>query len=161
MDQAAPGATLPKPPLEMCPSRLDDKGRLKLPADFHRYLSGLADKRLFVTSLDRRIASIYPISVWEQNERFFEDYTEDPTRAENVAFTAADLGGEAEVDPQGRLQFPAKLRRELELENQTVHLYAYKSAIRVISDAIYQARLSAAKQSPEADVKELQKKGLK
>jgi MraZ protein len=161
MDQMAQGAPGLEAPLGMYPGRLDDKGRLKLPAEFHKYLSGLPDKRLFVTSLDRRIASIYPIAVWKQNEQFFEEYTEDPTKAENVAFTAADLGAEAEVDPQGRLQFPAKLRRDLELENQPVHLYAYKSAIRVLSDAIYQARRTAAMQSPEADARELQKKGLK
>jgi MraZ protein len=150
-----------EPPLGMYPGRLDDKGRLKLPAEFQKYVGGLPEKRLFVTSLDRRTASIYPIRVWKQNEQFFEEFTEEPGLAENVAFNAADLGTEAEMDTQGRIQFSSKLRRDLDIENQPVHLLFYRGAIRVLSDATYQARRSASSQSPEADVKALQKKGLK
>jgi MraZ protein len=145
----------------MYPARLDDKGRLKLPAEFQRYLSGLAENGLFVTSLDRRIATIYPIAVWKENERFFDSYTEDPETAENVAFTAADLGSEAEMDGQGRIQFSTQLRRELDIENQPVRLQAYKGSIQVLSEAIYQARRAQASKSPETDVKLLQRAGLK
>jgi MraZ protein len=150
-----------EPPLGMYPGRLDDKGRLKLPAEFQKFVGGLSEKRLFVTSLDRRIASIYPIGVWKQNEQFFEDFTEDPTLSENVAFNAADLGAEAEMDGQGRIQFPSKLRRDLDIENQPVHLLFYRGAVRVLSDSIYQERRTAASQTPDADVKALQRKGLK
>jgi len=145
----------------MYPARLDDKGRLKLPAEFQRYLGGLPEKKLFVTSLDRRIGRIYPIGVWKENEKFFESYTEDPEKAQNVAFTAADLGSEAEVDGQGRIQFSTELRRELGIENQPVRLQAFKGSIQVFSDAIYQARKAESAKSPEQDVTILQKAGLK
>jgi len=160
-DETAEGTLPTEYPRGMYPARLDDKGRLKLPAEFQRFLGGLPEKRLFVTSLDRRIATIYPIAVWKENEKFFENYTDDPATAENVAFTAADLGAEAEMDTQGRIQFSTQLRRDLNIENQTVRLQAYKGSIQVLSEAIYQARRAQSSKSPEADVKLLQRAGLK
>lgn len=160
-EENAQGAVPVEPPRGLFPAKLDDKGRLKLPAEFQRYLGGLPEKRLFVTSLDRRIATIYPIEVWKENEKFFESYTEDPERARNVAFTAADLGSEGEMDSQGRIQFSTELRRELGIENQQVRLQAFKGSIQVFSDAIYQARKAASSKAPEQDVMVLQKVGLK
>ena len=62
----------------MFPARLDDKGRMKLPTAFQTYFNSLPEKKLFVTSLDRRIAQIYPIAAWRENEKFFENYRDDP-----------------------------------------------------------------------------------
>ena len=122
----------------MYPSRLDDKGRIKLPAAFQQYISALPEKKLFVTSLDRRIGRIYPIQAWRENENFFETYRDDPKLGRKVAFTAADLGVEAEMDSQGRITFPPEMRRELMLEDQTLRLYAYKGHIVVLSEKIYE-----------------------
>jgi MraZ protein len=160
-DEIPQNAVPVEPPRGMYAAKLDDKGRLKLPAEFQRYLGGLPEKRLFVTSLDRRIATIYPIEVWKENEKFFENYTEDPETAENVAFTAADLGSEADMDGQGRIQFSTQLRRELDIENQQVRLQAYNRSIQVLSEAIYQARRARSAKSPETDLKLLQRAGLK
>jgi len=150
-----------EPPRGMYPGRLDEKGRLKLPVPFQEYLSRLPEKKLFVTSLNRRIAQIYPIGVWRENERFFETYRDDPVKAANVAFTAADLGADAEMDGQGRVLFPPELRRELGIENQPVRLYAYRGRIEVLSEATYEARRRQSTQSPEADVVALEQAGLK
>jgi MraZ protein len=53
-----------EPPRGMYPARLDDKGRVKLPTSFQQFFGALREKKLFVTSLDRRIAQIYPMVVW-------------------------------------------------------------------------------------------------
>jgi len=148
----------------MYPARIDDKGRMKLPAIFVEYFQALAytgEKKLFVTSLDRRIAQIYPPSVWRQNEEFFDNYREDPGLAENIAFNAADLGSESELDGQGRISFSPELRRELKIENAPVHIYAYKGHIEVLSEDIYNERKQQASQTPREDVKKLQAAGLK
>ena len=76
----------------MYPSRMDDRGRVKLPVALKEYLEKFEDKRLFVTSLDRRIAQVYPIVLWKQTKKFLENFSEDPEVAENLAFNAADLG---------------------------------------------------------------------
>jgi len=162
MDEQAPQTTVPvEPPRGMFAAKLDERGRLKLPAEFQRYFGNLPGKRYFVTSLDRRIASIYPIQVWKENEKFFDEYTDEPEIAENVRFNADDLGSEEDLDAQGRIQFSAQLRRALELEGQPVRLQASARGIRVLSDAVYQERLARSTKAPESDVKLLQRAGLK
>lgn len=145
----------------MYPAKLDDKGRMKFPSVFQEYFAALAEKKLFVTSLDRHIAQIYPIAVWRQNEEFFDKYLDDPDLAEKVAFNAADLGSEAEMDSQGRIVFSPELRRELGIENQPVHLYAYKGRIEVLNEEIYKERKQQSSETPRQDVKKLQGAGLK
>jgi MraZ protein len=149
-----------EPPRGMYPGRLDDKGRVKLPTSFQAYFNALREKKLFVTSLDRRIAQIYPMEVWRQNEKFFDTYREDPKVARNVAFNAADLGAEAEMDGQGRILFSPELRRELGIENQPVHLFAYRGRIEVLSEAIYEVRKKEAAQTAADDVSKLEQAGL-
>ena len=130
-----------EPPRGMYTAKLDDKGRLKLAADFMPWFEALTEKRLFVTSLDRRIAQIYPMAIWRENESFFQTYRDDPSLARNLAFNAADLGGEAEMDSQGRILFPQELRKELGIESQSVvRIYAYKKRIEVLSEKLYQER---------------------
>ncbi|HZT33514.1 MAG TPA: hypothetical protein VFA33_26740 [Bryobacteraceae bacterium] len=150
-----------EPPRGMFPVRLDDKGRLKLPVVFQQYLDAMPEKKLFVTSLDRRTAQIYPMSVWRENEKFFENFRENPRVARNVAFNAADLGADAEMDSQGRVLFPTELRRELGMENQTVRLFAYRGRIEVLSEAIYQERRKEASESPAESLEILERAGLK
>jgi len=144
----------------MYPARMDDRGRVKLPAAFKEYLESLDDKNLFVTSLDRRIAQIYPIAVWRQNEKFFDSYREDPRVARNVAFNAADLGAEAEMDAQGRVLFSPELRRELGLESAPVHLFAYRGRIEVLSEKVYEERRREASATAPEDVAKLEAAGL-
>jgi MraZ protein len=145
----------------MYPAKLDEKGRMKFPAVFQTYLEGLAEKTLYVTSLDRRIAQVYPMSVWRQVEEFIRNFSADPEVAENVTFTAAELGSEAEMDSQGRIVFSPELRRELGIENKPVHLYAYNGHIDVLSEETFQERRQQASQKPRDDVKMLLGAGLK
>jgi MraZ protein len=149
-----------EPPRGMYPSRLDDKGRCKMPAAFQQYLSALPEKRLFVTSLDRRIARIYPIDVWRGNEKFFETYRDNPGLAKKIAFNAQDLGVEVEMDAQGRITFPPELRRELVLEDQTIRLYSYKGCIEVLSERLYEERKREALATQTSDVETLETAGL-
>lgn len=144
----------------MYPARLDDKGRVKLPAAFQQFFAALREKKLFVTSLDRRIAQIYPMAVWRKNEKFFDAYREDPRIARNVAFNAADLGSESEMDAQGRVLFSPELRRELGIENQPVRLFAYRGRIEVLSEPLYEERKREAAQTAADDVAKLEAAGL-
>jgi len=128
----------------MYPGRLDDRGRVKLPASFLQYFGALGETRFFVTSLDRRIAQIYTIPAWRETEKWLASFRADAKAARNVAFNAADLGAEADLDNQGRILFSTELRRELGIENQAVRLYAYRTRIEVLSDKIYQERRAEA-----------------
>ncbi len=56
-----------EPPNGRYNGKLDEKGRLKLPACFQEYLATIPEKGLFVTSIDRSTAQIYPIAAWRAN----------------------------------------------------------------------------------------------
>jgi len=161
MDQVVQQLPMVEPPRGMYSARLDDRGRIKLPADFQHFFGALREKKLFVTSLDRRIAQIYPMAVWRENEAFFETYRDDPRISRNVAFNAADLGGESEMDSQGRIVFPPELRRELGIENQPVRIYSSRGRIEVLSDQIYEERKREATALSPDDVTKLEAAGLK
>ena len=145
-----------EPPNGMYPARVDDKGRLKLPVGFQQYFAGLQEKKLFVTSLDRRIGQIYSIANWRETKKFLYGQKENSKPARRIAFNAQDLGADSEMDNQGRVLLPPEMRRELGIENQNVRLFHYKGRIEILSEAIYQERKQEAAGSAEADLETLE-----
>ena len=145
----------------MYPARLDDKGRMKLPQTFMQYFASLREKTLFVTSLDRSIAAIYPMATWRQNEEVFSNYKDDPDSAADIIFNAMDLGAEAEMDAQGRVGFSTELRRELGLEDKPLKIFAHKGRIEILTEEIYGRRKQRASQSSEEKLRKLEAAGLK
>jgi MraZ protein len=141
--------------------RLDDKARLKLPSDFIQFFRGLPESKLYLTSLDRRIAQLYPIAEWRANEKFFDAFQDDPDAAENIAFNAADLGADVEMDAQGRIIIHPDLRRELGMEGQELHLIAYKGHVQILTETVYQEQKSRAAEKTVPDLKVLKRAGLR
>jgi len=104
------------------PGKLDDKGRLKLATKVEAYLRSLPDQQFFVTSVNRRTARLYPISMWMKS---LEDLKRIEGKSKEVRLyreTAQRLGSEAEIDSAGRIQFSPELRRGLLLEGKGLHL---------------------------------------
>ena len=157
-----PKPTPVEPPRGFFTAHVDDKGRLKLPVDLQQYLGAIGDDKLFVTSVDDRIARIYPISVWKANEKILETLaTEDPDAADALAFVTNDYGADAKVDPQGRVTLPTDLRRALALEDQEVRVDWSQGAINVYSKAEYEAQKRKAKDNLAEKVKAAKLKGFK
>lgn len=143
------------------PGRLDDKGRLKLPAAFQQFFNSLPEKKLFLTSLDRSIAQLYPIAEWRENERFFSSFRANPNAAKNIAFNASDLGADVEMDGQGRITVHPDLRRELGMEGQELHLMPYKGRVDILTEARYQERKRRATERTTEDLETLEMAGLR
>jgi MraZ protein len=137
---------------------VDEKGRLKLPVNFQEFIGG---EKLFATSLDGRIARLYPISVWLANEKTLSDLTDDPDAAEHIAFIADHYGADSEVDSQGRVLLPTLLRRELKLENEQVWLQCFQGAINVYGKEIYEEQERRARENLADKLKLAKQKGLK
>ena len=137
-----------EPPRGFFSGHVDDKGRLKLPVDMQQYLASHGDERYFVTSTDGRIARIYPISVWKENEKVLGELNKvDSAAAEAIMFMANDLGSDAKIDAQGRLTLSTDLRRALNLEDQDVRLDCTQGGINIYSQAEYEARKRQAMES--------------
>ena len=150
-----------EPPHSIVQARVDDKGRLKLPSEFLEYLKKLGVDKVFITTLDRQLARIYPISVWKANENLFADAGDLAETAEDVAYIAKVYGGDSEIDAQGRVLMPAALRRVIEIESQPVYLDCYNGRINVASKSVHEERLNRANANLSEKVKILEKKGLK
>src|ERR1041385_6747319 len=150
-----------EPPHSIAQASVDEKGRLKLPAEFLAYLEALNITTVFITSLDQRQARIYPIDVWKVNEALFENAGENSAAAERMAFLAKVYGGDAEIDKAGRVLLPAKLRETLGLEKQPVWLDVYHGRINVVTKKIYDERMQLAQANQSEDLKTLERMGLK
>jgi MraZ protein len=150
-----------EPPHSIAQASVDEKGRLKLPADFLEYLEALKVTKVFITTLDQRQARIYPIAVWKVNEALFENSADNAGAAERLALLAKAFGGDAEIDKSGRVLLPAKLREALDLEKQPVWLDVYHGRINVVSKKVHDERMQLAQASMSEDLKALEKLGLK
>lgn len=141
--------------------RVDEKGRLKLPAAILQFLEALGERKVFVTTLNTSTALIYPISVWRETEKMLQEPGEDADLRADVAFVANHYGEDVEVDGQGRVLMPTTLRRDLELEKDDVHLLVYKQRIEIFGSKVYAQRLEGARADLGAKLKALEKKGLR
>ncbi len=142
-------------------ARVDEKGRLKLPAPLVQYLEGFGERKVFITSLNGSTARIYPMPVWRQTEAALEEFGEDTAEREDIAMVADHFGADDEVDGQGRVLIPTLLRRELKLENEQVFLRCFKQRIDVIGREAYEERLAKAMEDVAGKLQGLEKKGLR
>jgi transcriptional regulator MraZ len=92
------------------PARVDEKGRLKVPGDFRAPLESKYGRELFVTSLTGEYVRIYPMPVWMEIEQKLGGMpSTHPSRVrflERVNY----YGQVGELDAQGRVLLPVRLR---------------------------------------------------
>lgn len=102
----------------MYPTRADEKGRLKVPADFKRVIDERYAAKFYVTSLDGKVAWLYPMEEWERLEQKMAELpTFNETRKKFVERTNY-FGQVVEMDAQGRLLLPALLRESANLKGE-------------------------------------------
>ncbi len=150
-----------EPPKGFHQGRVDEKGRLKLPAILHQYLTNLGEKRVFITTFDLRTARIYTTTAWQDNENLLENAAEDAEDADTLRFMANHYGAESEIDQQGRVLVPKELRTDLGIESQPVWLGYRKDGLDIFGEAMYQEQLAAAKAKAAAALTTMKRKGLK
>ena len=92
------------------PARIDDKGRLKVPNTFRSVLENKYGRELFLTSLSGEFVRIYPMPVWlEIEQKLGAMPSAHPSRLrflDRVNY----FGQAAELDGQGRVIIPLRLR---------------------------------------------------
>jgi transcriptional regulator MraZ len=109
------------------PTRVDEKGRLKVPAEFKRVIDEKYGTQFYITSLDGKVAQIYPFEEWERIEQKLASLsTFNPTKKKFLA-RVNYWGQQVEMDGQGRLLIPQLLR-----ENATI-----KGEVAVLGNLTY------------------------
>jgi MraZ protein len=91
-------------------TRIDDKGRLKVPNVFRSTLESKYGREVFLTSLDGQYVRLYPMPVWtELEEKLGKMPSTHPSRLrylDRVNF----YGQVADLDAQGRVLISVRLR---------------------------------------------------
>jgi MraZ protein len=100
------------------PTRVDEKGRLKVPAEFKRLLDEKYGTQFYITSLDGKVAQVYPFEEWQQIEEKLARLSNfNPTKKKFLDRTNY-YGQVVEIDGQGRLLIPALLRESADIKGE-------------------------------------------
>jgi MraZ protein len=100
------------------PTRVDEKGRLKVPAEFKRVVDEKYGQQFYITSLDGKVAQVYPFEEWERIEQKLAGLsTFNPTKRKFLDRTNY-WGQQVEIDGQGRLLMPQLLREAAGLKGE-------------------------------------------
>jgi MraZ protein len=142
-------------------AKVDEKGRCKLPAAFHQYLTKIGASKVFVTSFDESIGRIYPTAVWNGVvARLSARGGEDVQERKEILFLANDIGDDAEVDPQGRFLVPAKMRKAMGFESETVYLEYHDGYFKMFGSQVYEEMKARAARNRAEKLRLLEEKGL-
>src|SRR5436305_13728650 len=97
------------------PTRVDEKGRLKVPSEFKRLIDEKYGMRFYITSLDGKVAQVYPFEEWQRiEEKLARLSTFNPTKKKFLNRTNY-YGQVVEMDGQGRLLIPALVREAAQI----------------------------------------------
>jgi MraZ protein len=104
------------------PTRVDEKGRLKVPSEFKRVIDEKYAQKFYITSLDGTVAQVYPFEEWERIEQKLASLsTFNPTKKKFLNRTNY-YGQVVEMDGQGRLLIPQILREAAQIRGEVAVL---------------------------------------
>jgi MraZ protein len=92
------------------PARVDEKGRLKVPADFKRHIDEKYGAEFYITSRDGKVAEIYPVEEWRKIEDKLAKLSNFNPSKKKFLNKVNYYGQMVEMDAQGRLLMPQILR---------------------------------------------------
>jgi MraZ protein len=92
------------------PAKIDDRGRLKIPNGFRSFIEDEHGRELFVTSLHGDSVRIYPMPVWMDIEKRLSRIPTSHISRSKFLDRVNFFGQIAEIDIQGRVVIPARLR---------------------------------------------------
>jgi MraZ protein len=104
------------------PTRVDEKGRLKVPAEFKRVIDEKYGQQFYITSLDGKVAQVYPFEEWERIEQKLAGLsTFNPTKKKFLD-RVNYYGQVVEMDGQGRVLIPQILRDSAQIKGEVAVL---------------------------------------
>ena len=100
-----------------CQAKVDEKGRLKIPAVF---LEGLRQygNQFYITSITGETALIYPMQVWMAIEEKLTKVSSQNQTKEKFLMRTSYYGQTVELDGQGRVLVPTVLRESAQMKGE-------------------------------------------
>jgi len=140
------------------PAKVDDKGRLKIPAGFRKVIEEKYGADCFITSTDGDRALIYPMGVWYDFQGRLSKVPSTSQAKAKLLERVNYFGQTGTIDQQGRVLVPAVLRSVAGIADDVVVLGNTDHLI-VWNEERIQKRLSDNPLTPD-DWKELELHGV-
>jgi MraZ protein len=113
------------------PAKVDEKGRLKLPAAFRQLVDAGSVTQFYVTSVDGKSAEIWPLPEWEKREEQLADASEMDESVRKYLSLTSYYGQQVEMDAQGRVLLPQILRSSAGLDDRDAVVIGMRTYIAV------------------------------
>src|SRR5687768_3744127 len=140
------------------PAKIDEKGRLKVPATFRKIIEDRYGTDCFITSMDGERALVYPMPVWFDFQSRLAKVPSTSQAKAKLLERVNYFGQVGTLDTQGRLLVPAVLRDVAAISDDVVVLGSQDHLI-VWNEERMQKRLKSAPLTDD-DFKELELHGV-
>jgi MraZ protein len=100
-----------------CPAKVDEKGRLKIPAVFLEELKEYGNQ-FYITSMTGESARIYPMRVWSEIEDKLAALPSQNQAKRKFLMRTSYYGQAVELDGQGRVLLPSVLRESAQMKGE-------------------------------------------
>ena len=124
------------------PAKVDEKGRLKLPAAFKQLVDAQSVSQFYITSSDGGKAEIWPLPAWEKVEAKLAEFSIMNDAVEKYLSMTSYYGQQVEMDNQARVLIPQILRGAAKLDAEVV-VIGKIDHLEVHNQATFEASLSA------------------
>ena len=133
------------------PTRVDEKGRLKLPAEFKRRADEIYGPQFYITSTDGKRAEIYPLKEWEKIEEKLAAIPNMNPAKRKYLDVVSYYGQMSEMDAQGRLLIPQILRESAKVLGDVV-VFGMQTYLEVANHDDFKAQMDSNKLTVEDQV---------
>jgi|SRR5215213_4000294 MraZ protein len=140
------------------PAKIDEKGRLKVPATFRKIIEERYGSECFITSTDGESALVYPLPVWFEFQARLAKVPSTSMAKAKMLERVNYFGQVGTMDTQGRVLVPAVLREVAGIAEDVVVLGSHDHLI-VWNEQKMKKRLADTPLTAE-DYKELELHGV-
>jgi MraZ protein len=124
------------------PARVDEKGRLKMPAEFKRLLDEKYDGHFYITSKDGKVAEIHPMKEWEAFEEKLQAIPNFNPAKKRLLDRLNYYGQTAKLDEQGRVLLPQLLRESAKVVGDVV-VFGMQTYLEVANHESFRQNMEA------------------
>ena len=100
------------------PTRVDEKGRLKVPAEFKRLIDEKYGTQFYIASLGGKVGQVYPFEEWQRIEEKLARLSNFNPTKKKFLNRSNYYGQLVEIDGQGRVLIPALLRDTAKIQGE-------------------------------------------
>ena len=130
------------------PARVDEKGRLKLPAEFKRRIDEQYGTQFYITSKDGKAAEIHPLQEWEKFEQKMAAIPNFNPAKKKLLDRLNYYGQMAEMDQQGRVLLPQILRESAKVTGDVV-VFGMQTYLEVANHEAFRKNMDENPLTPE------------